>query len=563
MNKSETWEDLKKWAEEYRSQIGDCDDYHKRYVEQRLETIFPEYPDIELKNASLKFAIGQNTKNAVLVFAIVNSFPEGMYSVNKSDVIIQILDEFSLYKCMQRLLDLVCVVGKWKSFQIFINGDLINTSDFWNYCEYIVGKNEYKLNYYRRDIKSIKTDYLKGKRKTKNKERIQQISRITRNNLAESLRAVVNKYIELYGNNKEVEIFTISEHHTVVGIENDLIVSFRLLPVTWRRMDDDSIRPWANPHLIIQELTHNNLFKFNFTNFYSHFSSDHIGIEFLKYHGLHYYRKEIDNFDIVDEAIPELELSKRFEEYQGEINHIILLKMQAENGEIQYGVGITKGAIHSFILKLCKELEEKNSRMLELNGASCLLYNPNKDFISAFLSWKGEKKRWRLENKFSYYYEDQAVKNDLELTYTIPYDVIKDAKDGKYDECEFGSYHKPLNRWKSEELVYKITKKLFNEYQVIYQYRPYYLSTDKGNMSYDVYICGIKIAIEYQGKQHFEPVDYFGGKDNFVKQQERDRLKKQLSKENGVKLIYINYWDDITPALIKCRIEDAINKEEQ
>ncbi len=75
-------------------------------------------------------------------------------------------------------------------------------------------------------------------------------------------------------------------------------------------------------------------------------------------------------------------------------------------------------------------------------------------------------------------------------------------------------------------------------------------------MSYDIYICGLKIAIEYQGIQHFEPVDYFGGEESFNKQQERDKLKAQRSKENGVALIYINYWEDITPTLIKKRIEE-------
>ena len=169
-----------------------------------------------------------------------------------------------------------------------------------------------------------------------------------------------------------------------------------------------------------------------------------------------------------------------------------------------------------------------------------------------------EKKRWRLENKFSYYYEDKQVKNDLEL-FSIPKTLIKAAQHGAFDNCEFGSYSKPLNRWKSEELVYNITKNLYKDRQVIYQFKPYYLSTDKGNMSYDIYICGLKIAIEYQGKQHFEPVDYFGGIDNFERQQERDELKAIRSKENGVRLVYVNYWEDITPGLIKQKIEEVLN----
>ena len=66
----------------------------------------------------------------------------------------------------------------------------------------------------------------------------------------------------------------------------------------------------------------------------------------------------------------------------------------------------------------------------------------------------------------------------------------------------------------------------------------------------------MRVAIEYQGKQHFEPVDIFGGQESFERQKTRDALKRKLSEENGVKLVYINYWDDITPELIKERIEE-------
>lgn len=73
-------------------------------------------------------------------------------------------------------------------------------------------------------------------------------------------------------------------------------------------------------------------------------------------------------------------------------------------------------------------------------------------------------------------------------------------------------------------------------------------------MSYDVYISGLNVAIEYQGKQHFEPVEFFGGDDAFQDVRRRDKIKAELSRANGVKLVYINYWEDITPALIIERV---------
>ncbi|MBE6028863.1 MAG: hypothetical protein E7226_01775 [Clostridiales bacterium] len=74
-------------------------------------------------------------------------------------------------------------------------------------------------------------------------------------------------------------------------------------------------------------------------------------------------------------------------------------------------------------------------------------------------------------------------------------------------------------------------------------------------MSFDVFITGLNVAIEYQGKQHFEPVDFFGGVEAFESVQKRDREKAELSKEHGVKLVYINYWENVTAELIRERVE--------
>ena len=75
-------------------------------------------------------------------------------------------------------------------------------------------------------------------------------------------------------------------------------------------------------------------------------------------------------------------------------------------------------------------------------------------------------------------------------------------------------------------------------------------------MSYDVYILELKVAIEYQGEQHFKPVDIFGGEQHFVEQQKRDRLKNLLSEKNNIKLIYVNYWEDISEDLIRQKINE-------
>lgn len=57
-------------------------------------------------------------------------------------------------------------------------------------------------------------------------------------------------------------------------------------------------------------------------------------------------------------------------------------------------------------------------------------------------------------------------------------------------------------------------------------------------LSYDFYLPKQNIAIECQGRQHFEIVNAFGGEQEFKKGLDRDNKKKHLSEKNGVKLIY-------------------------
>ena len=49
----------------------------------------------------------------------------------------------------------------------------------------------------------------------------------------------------------------------------------------------------------------------------------------------------------------------------------------------------------------------------------------------------------------------------------------------------------------------------------------------------------IDFLIEYQGKQHFEPIEYFGGEKAFNIQKDNDKKKKEYAKEHNIPLIEI------------------------
>ena len=65
-----------------------------------------------------------------------------------------------------------------------------------------------------------------------------------------------------------------------------------------------------------------------------------------------------------------------------------------------------------------------------------------------------------------------------------------------------------------------------------------------GSFRYDFYLPDRNIAIEYDGPQHFQQVEYFQKtRQDFLKAQERDRRKNNYALAHGIPLYRIPYWE--------------------
>jgi very-short-patch-repair endonuclease/uncharacterized protein YbbK (DUF523 family) len=69
------------------------------------------------------------------------------------------------------------------------------------------------------------------------------------------------------------------------------------------------------------------------------------------------------------------------------------------------------------------------------------------------------------------------------------------------------------------------------------------------NYRFDFYLEDLNTVIEYDGKQHFEPVEYFGGLEGFLKTQERDKIKTEYCLENNIRIIRIAYFEEVEEIL--------------
>ncbi|KKK79593.1 hypothetical protein LCGC14_2831950, partial [marine sediment metagenome] len=86
-------------------------------------------------------------------------------------------------------------------------------------------------------------------------------------------------------------------------------------------------------------------------------------------------------------------------------------------------------------------------------------------------------------------------------------------------------------KWKTQNMLFNIVKEIFYNMRVIINFNDFEWLRTKGsskNQELDIFVSDIKVAIEYDGKQHFEPVR-FGGI-SFERAKENLKNTKRLHK---------------------------------
>ncbi len=104
--------------------------------------------------------------------------------------------------------------------------------------------------------------------------------------------------------------------------------------------------------------------------------------------------------------------------------------------------------------------------------------------------------------------------------------------------------------WTSEVVMFKIVEGLYPDYKTKRHYRPKWLE----GLEIDIYISGLELGFEYQGIQHYEPVEHWGGLEQLEKQQRNDRRKKELCEEHGVDLVIVDYNEELSTDYLKRKI---------
>ena len=118
------------------------------------------------------------------------------------------------------------------------------------------------------------------------------------------------------------------------------------------------------------------------------------------------------------------------------------------------------------------------------------------------------------------------------------------------------SYKRIGEHWPTETTLCNLVKQEFQEGKVVFHYRPKFLE----GLEIDIYIPDKKLGIEYQGIQHFKPIDFWGGEDALKKRQEHDRRKKAICDSRGIDLVYFYYSDEICEETVHRRLLQYLRK---
>lgn len=161
--------------------------------------------------------------------------------------------------------------------------------------------------------------------------------------------------------------------------------------------------------------------------------------------------------------------------------------------------------------------------------------------------------------------KDSVLKRSVLLK--KPYDTL-----GPYQQKEISALYKEIDnyiensvrdefsvsligqKWKNETALYNYIVSLYGKDRVVFHHRPDWLQ----GLEIDIFIPHILLGIEYQGIQHYQPLEHWGGEEAFTKLRLHDIKKKNLCTGNNVTLIYFRFDEIIDLRNVKEKLKDYL-----
>lgn len=136
------------------------------------------------------------------------------------------------------------------------------------------------------------------------------------------------------------------------------------------------------------------------------------------------------------------------------------------------------------------------------------------------------------------------VRKNLRAIRLRIHNAIEDATRQAFGFRRFG------DGWVSETLLYSIVQRLFPGIEVLRHHRPPWLQ----GLELDIVLPSLAVAIEYQGQQHFEPIEAWGGEESLAALQERDLRNTRLCRSVGISLVTLDFTEPLSEEYVYAKL---------
>lgn len=110
-------------------------------------------------------------------------------------------------------------------------------------------------------------------------------------------------------------------------------------------------------------------------------------------------------------------------------------------------------------------------------------------------------------------------------------------------------------KWLNETFLFKIVSMLVAPVEVIHHYR----GKELEGLEIDVWIPALGIGIEYQGEQHYRPIEHWGGQAGLERRLLNDKRKIALCQRLGYTLIEFHHTEVISEDTVRKRLAKYLN----
>jgi len=234
---------------------------------------------------------------------------------------------------------------------------------------------------------------------------------------------------------------------------------------------------------------------------------------------------------------------KKEKTFNNTVNNFLSKCSEVHNNKYDYSLVEYKNTTHKIKI-ICKEHGEFLQRpSSHLEGKGCMECRLNKrrtgldNFLQRCLDIHGDKYDYSLVDKYQNSLTKVKVICKKHGIFEISPEHHTNRKQG-CSICKESIGEKSISKYLDNNNIEYKREYIFNDCKNIKELR------------YDFYLPKYNLCIEYNGLQHYKPIEHFGGMDTFINQKLKDKIKVEYCKNNNIQLIIIKYDEVIEDKLL-------------